>query len=126
MTSRTSAILYACVIATIACNRDSTGSTMSNSPSDRLVLVVDTDRPIEMGYGYEWHATIKRVVEGTLPDTEVWISVHGADVYGGHFQCCAPEQGVEVALRRIPKRPTALVGFAAKDGTIWEIVDVKR
>lgn len=99
---------------------------MTNSPSERLVLVVDTDRAIEMGYGFEWHATVKRVVEGTLPDTEIWISVHGADVYGGHFQCCAPEQGVEVALRRISKRPAALAGFVAKDGIIWEIVDVKR
>jgi len=62
----------------------------------------------------------------TLPDTEVWISVHGGGTYGGHFQCCAPEQGVEVALRRIPTRPAALAGFVAKDGTIWEIVDVKR
>ena len=99
---------------------------MITSPSDHLVLVVDTDRPIPIGYGYKWHATVKRVIKGTLPDAEVWLSVHGADVYGGHFQCCAPEQGVEVTLRRIAKRPAALGGFVAKDGTIWEIVDVKR
>lgn len=99
---------------------------MSNTASDRLVVVVDTDRALEMGYGFEWHATVKRVVEGKLADPEMWISVHGADVYGGHFQCCAPEQGVEVTLRRIAKRPAALAGFVAKDGAIWEIVDVKR
>jgi hypothetical protein len=49
-----------------------------------------------VAYGYAWHAMLKRVVEGTMPDTEVWISMHGADVYGGHLQCYAPEQGVEL------------------------------
>jgi hypothetical protein len=28
-------------------------------------------------------------------------------------------------LRRIQRRPAALIGFEAKDGTIWEIVEVR-
>lgn len=120
------AALLICLTAA-ACNRDAQGpAPMTNAPSDRLVVVVDTDRSIEMGYGYRWHATVKQVVEGKLADAELWLEVHGADVYNGHFQCCDPEQNVQVVLQRIAARPAALAGFVAKDGTVWEIVDVKK
>lgn len=122
--------LLALVVAA-ACNRDAapptaTGSTMTTSSADRLVLVVDTTQPIEIGYGFQWRTAIRKVIQGALPDAEVWMSVHGADVYEGHFQCCAAEQGIEVTLRRIPQRGAALSGFVAKDGTTWEIESVKR
>jgi hypothetical protein len=90
---RAAAFLLACVAAA-GCGRDAQGPTMTNPASDRLVVVIDTDRSIEMG--------------------------------NGHFQCCDPEQGVQVTLKRIAARPAALSGFVAKDGAIWEIVDVKR
>lgn len=105
-------------------------NTSSSSSPDRpaaaseLTLVVDLRSAIPIGYGNSWHAEVTRVVSGSLADSTLRISAFGTDVYDGHF--LRPEAGVEVTFRQLAARPAALSGFDASDGTVWEIVSVKR
>lgn len=92
--------------------------------ADTLTLVVDTSRPIPIGYGNRWHADVRQIVRGQLAEDAIWISAYRADVYDGHLK--RAEQGLEITFRRIAARPPALSGFVAADGTIWEIVAVTK
>ena len=122
-----------------ACNRDhtqpraqSTMPTSSNSrdaavPQVELELELDTTYKLTMGWGLVWEGKIRRVVYGQLPDATIALSTYDDPVaYEGHLTCCAPETGLIVRFTRLPEHPATLSGFVAKDGTIWEIVDVKR
>jgi len=93
-------------------------------PPAELHLIIDTVGGDAIGYGYAWPSKVQRVVAGTLPDDAIMLHTHDADRYRGHFKCCAGERGVGLSFRRIPDMPAALQGFVARDGTIWEIVDV--
>jgi hypothetical protein len=105
-------------------NPDTRGPNMS---TPELQIVVDAEYLMGMGYGHVWKARVREVKAGTLADPEVSLSTFpngdGAR-YGGRFKGLGTEQGVTLSLRRIAKRPAALVGFVAKDGTIWEVVEV--
>jgi hypothetical protein len=99
-------------------------SSMTAPASPELHLIIDTAGGDAIGYGYAWASKVQRVVAGTLPDDAILLHTHDADRYRGHFKCCGPERGVGLSFRRIHDMPAALQGFVARDGTIWEIVDV--
>jgi hypothetical protein len=106
-------------------HRDSKGSNMSTA---ELEIVIDAQHVRGMGYGHVWKATVTRVVAGELVDQEIELRTRmdpGGSFYGGRFKDLDPQKGVTLTLRRIPSRPVALVGFVAKDGTIWEIVSAR-
>jgi hypothetical protein len=99
-----------------------------NRSSAELEIVIDARYVRGMGYGYVWRATVKQVVAGTLADGEIELRTRmdpSGAFYGGRFSKLVDQDGVTLALRRIASRPAALVGFVAKDGTIWEVVSVK-
>ena len=89
-----------------------------------LRLIIDTAGGDAIGYGYAWPAKVQQVIDGALPDDAIMLHTHDADRYRGHFKCCSGERGVQLSFRRIGDIPAALQGFVARDGTIWEIVDV--
>ena len=115
-------VLALIVSAALGCGTDRaprTAPPMSNP--DSLTLVVDVSAPIPIGYGNAWHAEVRKVVAGALADPHVLLSAFETEL-----PCCGPHPQVEVTLRRVPNRPAALAGFVAADGTIWEMVSVKR
>lgn len=95
-------------------------------PAAELRLVLDTTAGDAHGYGYAWPSRVREVLVGTLSEDAILLNTYDSDPrYRGHFACCAPEVGLELGFRRRPDLPAALEGFIAKDGTIWELVDVK-
>ena len=93
-----------------------------------LEIVVDANHAMAMGYGHAWKATVREVVTGELADPQLnllTLANASGTFYHGRFQKLDEQHGVKLTFRRIPQRPAALAGFVAKDGTIWEIVDVQ-
>ena len=104
-------------------------STSSTSESRvRLTIVVDAKYEYPMGYGHVWNAKVRKVVDGTLTDRTVEVSLYpNADgrKYAGRFRSVrGDEKSVRLRLRRGAEMPAALEGFRTSDGTVWELIDV--
>jgi hypothetical protein len=134
---RTSLLIAALACAATSCARDGgTDKPQIHNPESKgpnmstpeLQIVVDANYVFGMGYGNVWKATVREVKSGALADTEIDLNTFtnedGAR-YGGRFKNPGEERGVTLILRRIQRRPAALIGFEAKDGTIWEIVEAR-
>jgi hypothetical protein len=94
--------------------------------AEQLQIVVDANYLIAMGYGHVWSAKVRQVIAGTLPDRELQLSLSdnsGGKLYGGLFQD-EPVVGAKLTLHKLDKRPAALIGFVAADGTIWKLDEV--
>jgi hypothetical protein len=91
-----------------------------------LIIIVDARYFLAMGYGHVWKANVRNVVDGTLKDSVIELSLldnHEGRKYAGRFRG-GEEVAVRLRLRRVPELPIALQGFVGKDGTIWELIDV--
>lgn len=97
-------------------------------PSSELTLVVDATYARSTGYGHVWTAAVRRVVDGSLADHEIDLSLfddlEGAK-YAGRFRSLDRETAVTIHFRRIATRPAAFVGFTAADGTLWQVAGVE-
>jgi len=103
-------------------------SKVQDMTTPELEIVVDAKYAMSMGYGHAWKATVREVVTGTLADQQLnllTLANASAKLYRGHFQKLDEQRGVKLRLHRVAQRPSALAGFVANDGTIWEIVDVQ-
>jgi hypothetical protein len=101
-------------------------SESPNMPTPALEIVVDATFVADVGYGLVWKATVRQVGAGALADQTLHLTTFGdpdGAQYHGHFRETTEQRGVKLTLHRVAKRPAALAGFVAADGTIWEIVD---
>jgi hypothetical protein len=104
--------------------RPDRGESMSTAAE--LTIVVDARYVIAMGYGVSWSATVRQVVEGTLPDRQIRLRLlenGDGHLYKGRFRG-REEKGVKLRLRRLPKDDIATQGFNAADGTGWELIEI--
>ena len=102
-------------------------NSVSNTSKSELILLVDLDYSAPIGYGHAWKASVKEVRAGTLADKSVSLRTFlDESSYGGVISCCEPASSLLIGFRRLSSRPAALSGFAAVDGSIWEIESVRR
>ncbi len=96
---------------------------------DMLTLIVDARHNLPIGYGETWKCPVRSVVTGELADKEISLSTIGpfgeGGMYGGYFENFGTHEALEITFKRLGERPAALSGFAASDGTIWEIFLVR-
>lgn len=130
----------ACAAAVIACafaacasdgSAERTAPRTNESPTmstPELEITIDATHVGDIGYGRVWNATVRAVGAGALPDQTIKLTTFAnakGDFYHGHFRLPDEQRGVKLTFRKIPKRPAALAGFIAKDGTIWELVEAQ-
>jgi len=96
-------------------------------PDDQLTIVVDAQYLISTGYGTAWRAQVREVVAGQLADDLLRLSLYedgDGRRYRSRFRIGSEAKGVRLTLRKLAEHPGALSGFVAKDGSVWEIVEV--
>ena len=90
-----------------------------------LQIVIDASYVVDVGFGRAWKATVR---SGALAQPAFKLTTFAdvtGELYGGRFRDTTEQRGVTLTLQRVAKRPAALAGFVAADGTIWELVSAR-